>query len=85
MKITLRYMLSVAVLGVLLCFDIPSSHASKHAPWCAVINIGTGSVVWVCQYRSVEECMPNVLAGNRGFCNPNPWYEPRTIGTKKHR
>jgi hypothetical protein len=37
-----------------------------------VINVGTGSVIWDCKYRSVEECVPNVLAGNRGFCNPSP-------------
>jgi hypothetical protein len=23
-------------------------------------------------YRSFEECRPNVIGGNRGFCNPNP-------------
>src|SRR5215831_7554446 len=45
-------------------------------PWCAVISDG----YWDCQYRSIEECRPNVLAGNRGFCNLNPrwsgWYGP---------
>jgi hypothetical protein len=25
-----------------------------------------------CRYRTVEECVPNVIAGNRGFCNLNP-------------
>jgi len=25
-----------------------------------------------CQYWSFEQCRPVVLAGNRGFCNPNP-------------
>jgi hypothetical protein len=44
------------------------------APWCAVITIGEDSVIWDCRYRSVEECRPNVLAGNRGFCNPNPYF-----------
>ena len=23
-------------------------------------------------YRSIEECRPNVISGNHGFCNPNP-------------
>src|SRR5262245_32684455 len=24
-------------------------------------------------HRTVEECAPNMIAGNRGFCNLNPW------------
>ena len=31
---------------------------------------------WECIYRSIQECQPNVLAGNRGFCNPNPYFVP---------
>ena len=42
------------------------------APWCAVIATGNGNDHWDCQYGSIEECRPNVLAGNRGWCNPNP-------------
>jgi len=46
------------------------------APWCAVIDRGTGSVYWDCQYHSFEDCYgrANILAGNRGFCNPSPYY-----------
>jgi hypothetical protein len=44
------------------------------SPWCAVISIGTGSVYWDCQYSTFEACYPNVLGGNRGFCNHNPYY-----------
>ncbi|MGB7780289.1 MAG: hypothetical protein WCF86_02030, partial [Pseudolabrys sp.] len=29
---------------------------------------------WDCRYHTFAECQPNVLAGNRGFCNPNPSY-----------
>jgi uncharacterized protein DUF3551 len=43
------------------------------APWCAVINTGL-DVHWDCQYQSLEQCYPTVLAGNRGFCNPNPYF-----------
>jgi hypothetical protein len=52
---------------------------AQAAPWCAVLTVGEDSVYWDCRYRSVEECRPNVLAGNRGFCNPNPYaaaYQP---------
>jgi hypothetical protein len=39
----------------------------------AVIEIGAGEGFWDCRYRTVEECVPNVLAGNRGTCSPNPY------------
>jgi hypothetical protein len=45
---------------------------SGDAPWCAVINLGMGDIAWDCRYRTVEQCVPNVIAGNRGFCNLNP-------------
>jgi len=46
------------------------------APWCAMVESGTGSVYWDCQYHSFEDCYRrgNILAGNRGFCNPGPYY-----------
>src|SRR5262245_14616675 len=43
--------------------------AKAQAPWCAVISLGTGSVYWDCRYSSIEQCRPNVLAGNH-----NPYY-----------
>jgi Protein of unknown function (DUF3551) len=57
----------------------PRHAEASEAPWCAVINLGTGSVYWDCQYRSFEECYSkgNTLAGNRGVCNPSPYY--RTV------
>ena len=47
-----------------------------NAPWCAMIDVAKGSVYWDCQYRSFEDCYHrgNILGGNRGFCNPNPYY-----------
>ncbi len=46
------------------------------APWCAAIELSKGSVYWDCQYRSFDDCYRrgNILAGNRGFCNPSPYY-----------
>ena len=63
---------AAAVAAALTMFDAPAAHASGDAPWCAVINLGMGDVYWDCSYRTVEECVPNVIAGNRGFCNLNP-------------
>ena len=50
------------------------------APWCAAIEVAKGSVYWDCQYRSFEDCYRrgNILAGNRGFCNPSPYYAANT-------
>ena len=54
----------------------PRHAVGAQAPWCAVIERGTGSVYWDCQYHSFDDCYRrgNILAGNRGFCNPSPYY-----------
>jgi hypothetical protein len=83
-KILIRLMCAAITLVAALCFDGPASWAYGDAPWCAVINIGTGTVYWDCQYRTFEACYPNVLAGNRGFCNVNPWPGPLTTNTVAH-
>ena len=70
-----RTILVAAVAIASVSFSPRHAEASE-APWCAVINFGTGSAYWDCQYRSFEECLSNgnILAGNRGFCNPSPYY-----------
>jgi hypothetical protein len=73
----MRYLVGALVLGATLTGLQPASAyvvAVREAPWCAVMNYGTGSMVWDCSYASIETCQPNVIAGNRGFCNPNPYY-----------
>lgn len=67
-----RMIFAAVVSLAVVVFDLQPANAYE-APWCAVISMGTGSVYWDCQYRSIEECRPNVLAGNRGWCNPNPY------------
>jgi hypothetical protein len=64
-------LVAAAVLSVNL--GPKGAHASE-APWCAVISTSRDSVYWDCQYRSFAECQPHVLAGNRGWCNPSPYY-----------
>ena len=68
-----------------LCFGAPASRAEGNAPWCAVMSLGTGEVYWDCEYYSVEQCVPHVLAGNRGFCNPNPDWRGTSRGTVHRR
>src|SRR5262245_18476322 len=64
----------LATVAAVAVVPVVQQPAKAQAPWCAVINLGTGNVYWDCRYRSIEQCRPNVLAGNRGFCNPNPYF-----------
>ena len=71
----MRTILVAAAALVSVSFSLGHAEGAE-APWCAMINNGTSSVYWDCQYRSFEECYykGNVLAGNRGWCNPSPYY-----------
>jgi uncharacterized protein DUF3551 len=80
---------AVPTIAAILVFGLQPA-AAYEAPWCAVISMGAGDVHWDCQYRSIDECRPNVLAGNRGFCNPNPYFvaapaEQRRSGKRRAR
>jgi hypothetical protein len=59
-------------------FAPSSAHAGTYgnAPWCAVTNGGVGDMQWDCEFASAEACQPHVIAGNRGFCNLNPYFVP---------
>jgi hypothetical protein len=72
-----------ALAGVFVAFQ----PAKAQAPWCAVITIGEDSVYWDCRYSSFEQCRPNVLAGNRGFCNHNPYFAAafQPVERRRHR
>ncbi len=72
----MRIVSAIAGAAAVLCSAIPSSQAGTYgnAPWCAVVEIGRGEVEWDCQYMTVAQCQPNVIAGNRGFCGLNPYY-----------
>ena len=61
--------------------------SASEAPWCAVISTGKESVYWDCQYNSFEDCYRrgNILAGNRGTCNPSPYYVPGSAEQKQTR
>ncbi len=78
-----RVLLAAAFFTAALAIGQNPARADDRAPWCAVISVGLGSVVWDCQYRTFEECYPNVIAGNRGHCNHNPRYEPVVAKPKR--
>ena len=82
MTISFRSTLAAFGVAAAIIFSGSASHAGSFgtAPWCAVQNLGAGDVVWDCEFRSVEECAPHVIAGNRGFCNINPGFVPGLHG-----
>jgi hypothetical protein len=69
-KMTRMIFAAVATAATLVAGLQPAK--AYESPWCAVISLGNGTGYWDCRYRSIEQCQPNVLAGNRGWCNPNP-------------
>jgi Protein of unknown function (DUF3551) len=85
----IRTAFAIAAALAVLCFDAPSSEAQivGDAPWCAVFPTGAGNVEHDCEYYTVQECVPNVIAGNRGSCVMNPAYRappPRYVYSKHH-
>jgi hypothetical protein len=73
MKPITKLVCAAAVFAAGMAAEVPPSYAYGDAPWCAVVELGQGEVYWDCRFRTVEECVPNVIAGNRGFCNLNPY------------
>jgi hypothetical protein len=68
----MRFILILTVAAAAILFDLRASRAYE-GPWCAVQNIGH-AVTYNCSMRTLEMCVQEVIAGNRGFCNPNPRY-----------
>jgi hypothetical protein len=80
-----RHLPIAAVIFAIACLSAGSASA-KEGPWCAFIAVGTGAIYEDCQYYSFEACRPVVLAGNRGFCNPNPrWVGPAPRSYVRHK
>jgi Protein of unknown function (DUF3551) len=75
---------TAALAGVIVGLQPAQAY---EAPWCAMIEVAKGSVYWDCQYRSFEDCYRrgNILAGNRGFCNPSPYYVPGSAEQRQTR
>ena len=74
----------IAALAAATWFGISISRAYGDAPWCAVKTL-SGDVYWNCQYRTIGECAPNVVAGDRGFCALNPWPGPSQVVPYKYQ
>jgi hypothetical protein len=72
----IRIVILTAAAASVLCVGVPKVQAGTYgdAPWCAVRSLGTGEMEWDCEYYSAAACAPTVIAGNRGFCNENPYF-----------
>ena len=68
----MQFILIVMTIAAAILFDVRPSRAYQ-GPWCAVENVG-GDVRYDCSMRTLEQCVSLIIAGNRGFCNPNPYY-----------
>jgi hypothetical protein len=69
-------MLIVIAAGAALLLDPRASQAYER-PWCALTDIGGGVMHENCTLPTFEMCVQEVIAGNRGFCIPNPrWQVP---------
>jgi len=67
----MRFILVATAIAAAMLLDLRTSQAYYEGPWCAVTNIGR-EMSWNCSMRTLEMCRQEVIAGNRGFCNPNP-------------
>jgi hypothetical protein len=80
-------MIRMVVVGAaVLASAAFSCHPTKaaEAPWCAATNTGP-DMHWDCRYQSAEQCAPAVIAGNRGFCNNNPYYVAQPVERRSQR
>jgi hypothetical protein len=69
-------MLIVMAVAAAILLD-PRAGQAYEMPWCALTDIGGGTMHENCSMRTLEMCVQEVIAGNRGFCNPNPrWQGP---------
>ena len=55
----------------------PRASQAYERPWCALTEIAGGAMYENCTLPTFELCVQEVIAGNRGFCIPNPrWQAP---------
>ena len=68
----MRLMLIVMTVAVAMLLDLRVSQATQ-MPWCAGTSKGD-FFSYNCSLPTYEMCVQEVIAGNRGFCSPNPYY-----------
>ena len=76
----MRFILVVIAMAAATLFDLRAGQAVQR-PWCAGTNTGGSTFHYNCTIPTFEMCVQEVIAGNRGFCIPNPrWQGPRPGG-----
>ncbi len=70
-----RFLIAAIICGTGPCGEA-LAFTLGNAPWCAVAETSPGNMEWDCDFQSAAECAPHVVAGNRGFCNVNPYWQP---------
>jgi hypothetical protein len=69
--------LIVTAVAAAMLLD-PRASQAYEMPWCALTEIAGGAMYENCTIPTFEMCVQEVIAGNRGFCIPNPrWQAPR--------
>jgi hypothetical protein len=80
--------LAVAIATAAL-FGSQPAQAYYDGPWCAVYSIGPGAATERCDFRDFESCRLEIVAGNRGFCRQNGYWQgyPQASAprVRKHR
>ena len=71
-RIAALLMLIVVTVAVAMLLDLRVSQATQ-MPWCAGTSKGD-FFSYNCSLPTYEMCVQEVIAGNRGFCSPNPNY-----------
>jgi hypothetical protein len=74
----IRRMALAAILFVFLALGAQPARSEGTARWCAVYSVSGGNVREDCNYRTIEACRKNIVAGDRGTCNMNPRYSGDT-------
>ena len=73
----MRIILVATALTAAVSLD-PRASQAYEMPWCALTEIAGGAMYENCSLPTFELCVQEVIAGNRGFCIPNPrWQAPR--------
>ena len=76
----------VATIGAIVVamggLAVATPAKAAEGPWCALLNFGV-DLSEDCQYRTLEDCRQTIIAGFRGFCNPNPRWQP--VNAAPHR
>jgi hypothetical protein len=84
--VTPKLIFAAAVLSAALCFDMPAGHAGLYgnSRWCAVTDQGADVISWNCEYDTLDDCRPSILAGNRGYCSLNSYFHPDPTASGAH-